>query len=419
VLEARDRIGGRIFTRRVWGEEAPVELGAEFLHGRPHEVWEIVERAGLRTHEVAGERWNLEQGRLVPSSASWQEIDGVFLRMDAAKPDESFADFLEHSCDDITERSRLRAIAYVEGFHASDARRISVHSLIRWYRSEAEIEGYRGFRFLDGLDTLAHALVAVRDPNRLTLHLSTAVTDVVWRKGTVELNTQSLGGKRGELYRVPAAVVTLPLGVLRAHPGSVGAVRFVPQLAAKTAALDELEMGPAIRLVLTFRDCFWADETLVRTSHKKDLANMSFLSAVEECFPAWWTSVSSKHATLTGWAAGPRTEQLSGRGEPFIVERGLETLSRIFEMPVKTLRFLLHDFQVHDWQADPYSRGAYSYALVGGENAARVLAGPLDNTLFFAGEATDFAGNNGTIHGALASGRRAAGELLGSARSGA
>lgn len=117
---------------------------------------------------------------------------------------------------------------------------------------------------------------------------------------------------------------------------------------------------------------------------------------------------------LTGWAAGPKGEKLSGRGKAFIVERALEVLSRVFGPRVETLRDLLQDSHVHDWQADPYSRGSYSYTLVGGENAARALATPVDDTLFFAGEATDFTGHNGTVHGALASGGRAAGELLAS-----
>jgi phytoene dehydrogenase-like protein len=82
VLEARDRIGGRIFTRHPGATETPVELGAEFIHGRPPEAWEIIERAGLRTHELAGGRWRLEQGRLALANASWEEIDSTFQRMD-------------------------------------------------------------------------------------------------------------------------------------------------------------------------------------------------------------------------------------------------------------------------------------------------------------------------------------------------
>jgi monoamine oxidase len=78
---------------------------------------------------------------------------------------------------------------------------------------------------------------------------------------------------------------------------------------------------------------------------------------------------------------------------------------------------LLQDFAYHDWQADPFARGAYSYVTVGGLWAQRALAQPVAGTLFFAGEATHWEGHFATVHGAIASGRRAAQEALTSAAS--
>jgi monoamine oxidase len=66
----------------------------------------------------------------------------------------------------------------------------------------------------------------------------------------------------------------------------------------------------------------------------------------------------------------------------------------------------------HDWQTDPFARGAYSYVKAGGDSAQAGLAAPLEQTLFFAGEATDVSGYHGTVHGAIASGHRAAQEIL-------
>lgn len=413
VLEARDRIGGRIFTHRPGATETPVELGAEFIHGRPRDVWNIVDRSGLRTHEVTGGRWSLEQG-MAPANAAWAEIGNIFQRIDPAGPDQSFADFLKRNWPDLPEQAKTWATSYVEGFHAAPADRISIHSLMRWQRADKEIGGHNGFRLLDGFDTLVQSLLAAIKPNLLTLRLSTVATRISWGKGAVEVATQSPDGERPHLVRAPAAVLTLPLGVLQAPRGSAGAVHFLPDLVQKAGALEKLEMGAAIRLVLCFRHCFWADEPLIRTPRKESLADASFLFSPGDWFPTWWPSLSDGTAMLTGWAAGPKGEKLSGRGKAFIVERALEVLSRVFGPRVETLRDLLQDSHVHDWQADPYSRGSYSYTLVGGENAARALATPVDDTLFFAGEATDFTGHNGTVHGALASGGRAAGELLAS-----
>jgi monoamine oxidase len=76
------------------------------------------------------------------------------------------------------------------------------------------------------------------------------------------------------------------------------------------------------------------------------------------------------------------------------------------------LKDQFEELYMHDWQADPFSRGAYSYAKVGADGAHAALASPVGNTLFFAGEATDTGGHNGTVHGAIASGERAAAEIL-------
>ena len=407
ILEARSRVGGRIWTVYPSLTNAPVELGAEFIHGLPREVWQIVERAGLQTHELTGNRWRLEQARLAPMSGSWDLIDSIFRRIDESAPDQSFQDFLEHACGDLPQHTRIEAAAYVESFHACNASRISAHALARWHRSDREIQGHQGFRFPKGYEGLVRALVAASKPDLLTVRLNTVVTEITWNPGTVEVTAKSPEQQHASI-RAEAAVITLPLGVLQAPLGTSGAVCFRPELTERAAALKQLEMGAAIRLVLCFRHCFWTDPKLVRSP----MPDMSFLSSSEELFPTWWSSVFAGTAMLTGWSGGVRAEQLSGLGTAALMERGLEALQHVFGIPLETLRDLVQESFVHDWQSDPYCRGAYSYALAGGREAARRLAAPVGNTLFFAGEATDCSGHNGTVHGAIASGQRAATELL-------
>lgn len=408
ILEARSRVGGRIWTVHPSLTNAPVELGAEFIHGLPREVWQIVERADLQTHELTGNRWRLEQAKLAPASGSWDLIDSIFRRIDESAPDQSFQEFLEHACSDLPQHTRIEAAAYVENFHACDASRISAHALARWHRSDREIQGHRGFRFAKGYEGLVGALAAASRPDLLTVRLNAVVTEIAWNPSTVEVAVQSVDRQQQSSIRADAAVITLPLGVLQAPPTAGGAVCFRPELTEKADALKQLEMGAAIRLVLCFRHCFWTDYKLVRSP----MRDMSFLSSPEELFPMWWSSVSAGTAMLTGWSGGVRAEQLSGLGSAAIMERGLEVLHHVFGVPLETLRGLVQESFVHDWQSDPYSRGAYSYALADSKEAARTLAAALGNTLFFAGEATDFSGHNGTVHGAIASGQRAANELL-------
>jgi monoamine oxidase len=407
ILEARSRVGGRIWTVHPSLTNEPVELGAEFIHGLPREVWQIVERAGLQTHELTGNRWRLEQARLAPMSGSWDLIDSIFRRIDESAPDQSFQDFLEHACGDLPQHTRIEAAAYVESFHACNAGRISAHALARWHRSDREIQGHRGFRFPKGYEGLVRALVSASKPDLFTVRLNTVVTEIAWNPSTVEVTAQSPDQQQHASIRADAAVITLPLGVLQAPPGTAGAVCFRPELTEKAGALKQLQMGDAIRLVLCFRHCFWTDPKLVRSP----MPDMSFLSSPEEVFPTWWSSVFAGTAMLTGWSGGVRAGQLSGLGSAAITGRGLEALQHVFGIPVE-LRDLVQESFVHDWQSDPYCRGAYSYALAGGREAARRLAAPVGNTLFFAGEATDFSGHNGTVHGAIASGQRVASELL-------
>jgi monoamine oxidase len=407
ILEARSRVGGRIWTVHNSLTNTPVELGAEFIHGLPRELWQIVERAGLQTQELTGNRWRLEQARLAPLSGSWELIDSIFRRIDESATDESFQDFLEHACGDLPRHARIEAAAYVESFHACDASRISAHALARWHRSDREIQGHRGFRFTQGYEGLVRALLAASQPDLLTVRLNTVVTEIAWSPGRVEMTAQSPEQQQASIH-ADAAVITLPLGVLQAPPGTSGAVCFRPELTEKAGALKQLEMGTAIRLVLCFRHCFWTDPKLVRSP----MPDMSFLSSPEELFPTWWSSVSTGTAMLTGWSGGVRAERLSGLRSAALRERGLEALHHVFEIPLETLRNLVQESFVHDWQSDPYCRGAYSYALADSREAARRLAAAVRNTLFFAGEATDGNGHNGTVHGAIASGQRAAAQIL-------
>ena len=154
---------------------------------------------------------------------------------------------------------------------------------------------------------------------------------------------------------------------------------------------------------LCFRKKFWEDRF-------KDL---SFVFTDDEQFPTWWASHPLSFPMLTGWAAGGYARKLSGLAHDQVIECALQSLERIFGMSGQELRQHFATGYTHDWQADPFSQGAYSYAVVGGSDAPRELAAPVSGTLFFAGEATDPDGHNGTVQGAIASGKRAAREISG------
>jgi monoamine oxidase len=142
------------------------------------------------------------------------------------------------------------------------------------------------------------------------------------------------------------------------------------------------------------------------------LPGLSFLLSDDDVMPTWWTSHPVLVPTLTGWAAGPRAARLAGQPERAVVEQAVAALARVLDMERGPLDERLDGWSFHDWSADPFSRGAYSYVCAGGLDAPRQLGLPIEETLFFAGEATDPNGHTGTVHAALASGRRAADEVL-------
>ncbi len=150
MLEARNRIGGRIFTLSDPVCHAPVELGAEFIHGRPPEIWDLVKKRGVRVKEVDGDNWCVQSGRLGKCEL-FSEVDEILKQMDDRTPDESFVDFLQHCCRQSKNNRRLqeakeRALSYVTGFNAADPSQVSVHWLVKGMRAEERIEGDRVFR---------------------------------------------------------------------------------------------------------------------------------------------------------------------------------------------------------------------------------------------------------------------------------
>jgi monoamine oxidase len=225
----------------------------------------------------------------------------------------------------------------------------------------------------------------------------------VWRPGTVEVEV--LGNGKTRTFQARRLIVTLPLGVLQART-----VAFAPSIEALRESIDEMAMGDALRLTLLFHRQFWADQA----------PNLGFLLSPRRTFPTWWTQNPNPAPTLTGWIGGSRayatTRALLAADGDALVGAALADLAVIFAMSEHQLRSLLRAAHWHDWRSDEYARGAYSYAPAGSVEASRKLTVPVEDTLFFAGEHTDIEGHWGTVHGAIASGSRAAQQVLLSAR---
>jgi monoamine oxidase len=186
-------------------------------------------------------------------------------------------------------------------------------------------------------------------------------------------------------------------------------VHFRPRPEKVFLAAARLRMGTVQRTVLQFREPFWINSGDALAG---DLHKLSFLYSTGNVPSVWWTPFPDHHACLTAWTGGPRANSLP-QSPRELERRLLSELARIFARDESDLRRLLIDSFVHDWQRDPFSSGAYSYAPVNAEKASEMMTVPMEETLYFAGEHTDITGHWGTVHGALRSGRRAASQVLG------
>jgi monoamine oxidase len=409
VLEARDRIGGRIHTLHEKGAPMPAELGAEFVHGRHPDLWKILDAAGLTVCEVADTHWQYHNGRLTKENEFWPQLEKIFGKLDRRSRDRPFLELLDECCSGKRwEEARAMAISYVEGFHAAHVDRIGTHGLALAEQGSEEIDGEKSFRIIDGYDAVVRWLRSGLDPHSSRLHLDTVVTRIEWKEGRVKVRARSRSGGDLEPFTAKCAVITLPLGVLQAPPDAEGAVRFVPELKRTRVAIDRLVMGNAARITLRFRERFW--ESIGRG--RESLARMSFLHSLDGSFRTWWTHLPIYSPVMTGWTGGPGADRLAGQPESFVVEQALGSLTRLLGVNRDRLDDLLEGWHHHDWAADPFSRGAYSYVPVGGLDEQKSLARPVEKTLFFAGEALNMEGHIGTVHGAIGSGRRAAAEVL-------
>lgn len=409
VLEARDRLGGRIAT--LYGPDAfvPLELGAEFVHGRPPEIVSLPESA-LALYEVGGETWTARRGRVRPGygrAARRGRLLADVLAWQGA--DRSLVTFLDERYPERRQAAARRALrGYVEGFDAADPGTVSIHWLAQTEQAAARIDGDRQFRPASGYGRLIAWLRAGLPADRATVRLSTIVREIAWSPGDVLIRSHAPSGEPLDPVTARAAVITLPLGVLAAAEGDPGAVRFIPALPDRQLAHDGLAMGPVLKVILRFREAFW-DRAQPPYPH---LPRLSFLFAPDEAFPTWWTSYPLISPLLTGWVAGPRAARPAGHSDARIIAQAVEALARSLGLPTGALDDGLESGHLHNWNTDPFARGAYSYVRAGGMDAPGRLGAQVAATLFFAGEATDTGGHTGTVHGAMASGTRAAEEIL-------
>jgi monoamine oxidase len=281
-------------------------------------------------------------------------------------PEQNFADFIARV--DAPDHVKQAATGFVEGFNAAYKERVSVEWLNRENAAAHEIDGSRSFRVRSGYDSVPKFLA-----KGLDIRLGMAVRRLSWQRGEVLAETDA-----GQ-FRARKAIVTTPIAVLFDRGLMVD-----PEPRTLSEARNAIGVGQAIRVTFRFRD---------------PVLQTGFLHG-DQPFPVCWTD----GPLVTAWAAGPKAGALSNCTPDLLKQKALSSLRGILEKDPGEPE----SAWLHDWRADPWSLAAYSFVCVGGMTAQQKLCEPVDDTLYFAGEAAAPSGHLGTVHGAMVSGINAA-----------
>lgn len=388
VLEARDCIGGRIRTDYSLG--LPLNLGAGWLHGLDHNP--IVKLAAdakipYQLSEFSNTLFFDHSQTVIPST----EIINFFHEQEfylahASKIAQSMGNDLSLAAAlDLVkpQNSTMRwrdmwnwALIYLELYTGADIRKISAR-----YWDEEQI--FNGGNYLV---TGSYVSILQGLAKDIDIKFNTHVTKINFENKNIKITTD-----KGE-WEAEKVIVTLPLGVLQS-----GEVRFEPAL--KEFDFSHLAMGLLNRIILKFPTIFWP------TQHQ------NFFSAPQQ-YPFVSSFINLQHYVnqplLMGMVGGDNALQLELLPDNEIIALAMKELRKMFgnNIPESEMHLITR------WGQDPYSYGSYSYVPYSCEGAEYDrFTKPIENRLFFAGEATNHE-HPATTHGAYLSGIREAEHII-------
>ncbi|MCA9943263.1 MAG: FAD-dependent oxidoreductase [Anaerolineales bacterium] len=408
ILEARDRLGGRTHTDDSLGSS--VDLGAAWIHGpNGNPLTPLAEQLGVgsgqtdflnrsgtavQAYSHDGSPLNMAEytnGQLL-ADAAFVKAKASVLYMPPAKA-HSLKDWIEHGLPQPENMTRAEKL----GFHYWSVIRTEYSDASDWDLINWGLIANRYIK-LPGGDLLLHgggykALVN-HLAEGLDVKMETAVSRITTTADHIQIQTN-----RGN-FTADRLIITLPLGVLKS-----GAIQFEPPLPeAKQKAIQRIGFGNYEKLAMRFDKFYWP----------QDKQRFNYLSQGEPTLFNAWLNIGNYTGTpiIVAYHAGQKKKKINQWSDGELLEQALAVMQRIFgdngfgqipppEAYVRT-----------SWQSDPFSNGSYSSDQVGQLPTDRqILARPIGQQLFFAGEATHphfYA----TVHGAYETGVRAAREVI-------
>ena len=388
VLEGRDRIGGRIHSINYGGRI--LEAGAEFIHGDLPLTKGLLKQSSIEFVKVRGKMYQSFQSERAGQYDWGKGWEQLMKAMKDLKKDMPLRDFLDTNFPGEKYKSLRRSVkGFAEGFDLADIADASTKCLYNEWCHEDEEQ----FRIPAGYGELMDWMADKMAASGAVLLKNQAVREVKWERDYFRVLTSG-----GQEFTGKKLLVTIPSSLMQ-NQSLPAAIHFDPPVTDQIRMYERIGFGKLVKLVFLFREDFW------ESSHK----NLGFVFS-DQPIPTWWTQLPSKTGVLTGWWGNPPRE-LTGSKDS-IAELGIQSISGIFSNQSHIIRGLLEAQFVFDWQKEIFSQGAYSYPKPGSLQAIKELKKPVDNCLFFAGEAIFEGDSPGTVEAALHSGRESALAIL-------
>jgi len=387
MLEAAETAGGRIST--VKGDfENYAEAGAEFIHGKLPLTFQLLKDAGLSYEAVEGKMIGVRQGQW-QSEEHYDHWNEFMQQLRKLKTDITVHQFLEENFSKPEHIHLRQAVQrFSEGFDLADISKASILSI----KKEWEDIDKTQYRIKGGYIQIIDHLVNSCQQLNTEFHFNTCVNKIDHEKGNVAVHT--IDNKK---FQADKLIITVSAGVLQS-----GTIQFNPALTDHAVALQGLGFGTVIKFLLEFKTNFWEefdDET-------------GFLLTDEE-IPTWWTQLPAESNLLTGWLGGPNATKKIFEPDSSLLQTALLSLSSIFRIPPAMLQEELTYYKIINWLNQPHIKGGYSYNTLHSEKAKEILSSPVNNTIYFAGEAISKSESQGTVESALQSGHDTAKMLIG------
>ncbi|MFB6455884.1 flavin monoamine oxidase family protein [Chitinophaga sp. Hz27] len=404
VLEARNRIGGRIHTVNNEHNFSQAELGAEFIHGNLPVTLNLLNETGVAYTKTSFKMLHSQNGAFLEGDEAVTGWDMLLEKMYQQEDDMPLRKFLqEHFSSDEYTHMRAQIEGFVNGYDTGNVDDISTFAVRQEWSHEDDDAQYRidaGYGKL--MQYLADTVTAAGSE----IFLNKVATEIQWQHDKVSIST-----KDNSKYFAPKVIVALPLGILQASAPQDGALTFVPAIPHQEAALKDIGYGAIIKILLAFKEPFWTTNKNFNSPENSPSTTLLVTSA--EQVPTFWTQTSVNSPLLTGWLGGPPADTKKDLSPEGILELTLQSLSNIFQLSLSSLKNDLTAWHVANWTTATYTKGSYAYDKVGSAAARKVLTQTIEQTIFFAGEYLYDGPAMGTVEAALSSGQNAANLISG------